>query len=404
MESTFTLHELAELAHSTPARVRQLVDLRLITAVDSGYASGDVHRVRLVNAFEAAGVPATALAAANEGGAISLAYYDQLHLEPAEPSRRTYGELLGSLEDDAGLGRLLAASGVAAPDADTRLGRDEEQLLLALVGCLRDNRDPDLLLRTVRVFGESARRASEGAMSVYGEAVERAATDIAGIPPEAVYERLLEPWARFARLVPDMARWLHQRHLSAAIDAWSVEETERVLGESGFVPPRDAVPPAVAFIDLTGFTRLVEQQGDRAAAAAAAQLAELARTVGARHGGQLVKQLGDGVLLRFRTASDAVGASLDVLDGLAAAPAMPSGHAGVASGPIITREGDVFGRTVNRAARLADTAGAGELLVTASLAEDIEVPTARFEAVGEIALQGVDGPVKLVRVVRVHGG
>ena len=79
-----------------------------------------------------------------------------------------------------------------------------------------------------------------------------------------------------------MASYLAAQHLSRAIDAFSAEATERVLAEAGFVAERQAVYPGVAFIDLTGFTRLSEERGDQVAATIALQLGELARASAAR--------------------------------------------------------------------------------------------------------------------------
>ena len=86
-----------------------------------------------------------------------------------------------------------------------------------------------------------------------------------------------------------------------------------MLEKAGFVPPRPISPPAVAFVDLTGFTRLSEERGDQAAASSAMQLATLADEAARRRSGRVVKLLGDRALLRFGGAVDAVEASLDLL-------------------------------------------------------------------------------------------
>jgi class 3 adenylate cyclase len=400
VDAELTSAGLAELAQSTPRRIEELTRLGLITGRDARYVPGDVHRVRLIEAFAAAGVPPKALARANSGGAISLSYYDQLHQPPRGSSSRTYAQVLGTLGDRAAnLRRLLDAFGVAEPEPGDRFAADVEQLLLNVLEALEANRDPDLALRAFRLYGDFARQGSEAAMSVYAEAVERANPELAGVPPGDVYERFLAPWGSLARLVPALNAWLHSQHLSAAIDAWSVEETERQLAESGFIPVRDIEPPAVAFVDLTAFTRLTEERGDRTAASVAMSFADRARAVAERRGGRLVKQLGDGVLLRFPQRVAAAEGALDLLAHLGR-DGLPEGHAGIEAGPLVVREGDVFGGTVNRASRIADQAGPGELLAPASLAERLP-DELRWEPVGVVTLQGVSEPVHLVRVTRM---
>ena len=170
-----------------------------------------------------------------------------------------------------------------------------------------------------------------------------------------------------------------------------------MLAESGFVPRRPGGHPAVAFADLTGFTALAQERGDATAAEVALKLAELATDTAARHDGRVVKLLGDGVLMRFGGAAAAVGGSLDLLERLEQTD-MPPGHVGVAEGPIIARDGDVFGRTVNLASRISDVTPSGALYVPAATGEAL-ADRFRVEAVGPATLQGV-GTVELARISR----
>jgi class 3 adenylate cyclase len=197
-----------------------------------------------------------------------------------------------------------------------------------------------------------------------------------------------------ARLAPRLAAWLYDRHLSAAIDAYSVDATERVLEDSGFVGPRQVSPPAIAFVDLTGFTQLAEERGDQVAASLAMQLATLAEEVARRHAGRVVKLLGDGVLLRFNGAVAAAEASLELLEALSTA-GLPRGHVGVDAGPLVVREGDIFGRTVNLASRLSDRAEPGEVLVSETVAAALPRAHFRCEPKGSVDLQGIPRPIKV---------
>lgn len=74
MNKAMTAETLAELAQAPAERIEKLTALGLLTRDDGHFSAGDVHRIRLVDAFEAAGVPAEALARASERGAISLNY------------------------------------------------------------------------------------------------------------------------------------------------------------------------------------------------------------------------------------------------------------------------------------------------------------------------------------------
>ena len=401
MPDRVTVEEIARRL-GVPARVvDRLIEAGVLQRDDDGLLDpGDVHRVRLLSGFEAAGVPLEALIEADRAGRISLRYYDQLHPAPAPLSGRTYQEFAASLGPAAAhLPGLFAAFGLAEPAADTSLDVEIEALVTEMLSVIETIGQPDLALRAIRLFGEGARRSADGALAVYAEAVARLTGDFAGLPTDEMFESVLWPWARFARQSAPLATWLASRHLTRAIDDYSVSQTEQILEADGFVAPRPARPPAIAFVDLTGFTRLTQERGDESAAAVALRLGEVAMDAARGHGGRLVKLLGDGVLLRFDDLAGAVAGALDLLDALPAS-GLPTGHAGVAAGYVIDRDNDVFGQTVNLAARIADAAPDGRLYLTSGDAEAIRVND-EYEAapVDAIALHGI-GLVDVVDVRR----
>ena len=394
---TLDARELAARTGTTPERVAELVALGvLVPTGPDRHDVGDVHRMRLIAAFEGAGIPLDALVDASRAGRVTFAYYDELHTPPSPPSERSYAEFRTSLGAHAErLSSLFAALGIAEPTAATRLGIDDEAFLADQLDLLEATGRPEVAERTVRLFAEANRRASEAALGVYAEVVGELGEAFLTMPPEEAYQ-VLRPWARIAREAPALARWLTAHHMSRAIDAFSATTTERMLEELGYIPERPTVLPGVAFVDLTGFTRLSEEAGDETAASVSLALGELARRVVDHHGGRLVKLLGDGVLLQFPDVTSAVDGALDLLGSLPAA-GLPPGHAGVHRGRLIEREGDVFGRTVNLAARIADVAPSTALYVTATVVEAIADLPVVVTPVGEHDLLGI-GPVPLFQV------
>jgi adenylate cyclase len=115
------------------------------------------------------------------------------------------------------------------------------------------------------------------------------------------------------------------------------------------------------------------------------------------HRGRVVKLLGDGVLMHFPDVVEAVDAAFELMDRLAASD-LPLGHVGITQGPVVARDGDIFGRTVNLAARISDVAPSGELYVPASTGQAL---LGRFVVMpaGTATLQGV-GAIDLARVLR----
>jgi adenylate cyclase len=78
---------------------------------------------------------------------------------------------------------------------------------------------------------------------------------------------------------------------------------------------------------------------------------------------------------------------------------LPPTHIGVQAGPVVFRDGDVYGRTVNVASRIADQARAGEILTGHETVERVNGGEVSFEQARSVELQGVERPVTLYRVV-----
>jgi len=132
-----------------------------------------------------------------------------------------------------------------------------------------------------------------------------------------------------------------------------------------------------AFADLVGYTALTEAHGDEAAADLALAFADEVSLLAAEYGGDVVKTLGDAVMVRCEDHGQAVRFGLRLLEQFSGRRGFPAIRIGMHTGPAVERSGDWFGGTVNLAARVAATARAGELLVTeatrAALDSDSEV-------------------------------
>jgi adenylate cyclase len=126
----------------------------------------------------------------------------------------------------------------------------------------------------------------------------------------------------------------------------------------------------------------------------ATRLTPLVQRPSDRHGGKVVKWLGDGVMFHFREPAGAVVAALEMLEAISIAD-LPPAHVGLHAGPVVFQGGDYFGRTVNIAARIADHAGSGQVLVSQEVVNSTDQRDVAFTAIGSVALKGVSQPVEL---------
>ncbi|GAC1434035.1 MAG: hypothetical protein NVSMB51_00210 [Solirubrobacteraceae bacterium] len=117
------------------------------------------------------------------------------------------------------------------------------------------------------------------------------------------------------------------------------------------------------FADITGFTEFTCLHGDELAAELAVSFHDRVWTLAAMERCEVVKSIGDAVMLRASDCRDAVRLARQILM-LSEIEGFPPIRIGIDTGPAVQRHGDWFGSTVNTAARVTGAAAPGELLLT----------------------------------------
>jgi adenylate cyclase len=131
----------------------------------------------------------------------------------------------------------------------------------------------------------------------------------------------------------------------------------------------------VLFADIAGSTRLYEILGNRSAQEIIDRALSAMTRVAERHGGALVKTIGDEIMCRFPTADQAVAAAIEIQTGLRDGD-IDAGHPvhvriGLQYGPMIQQNGDLFGDSVNVAARVSGIAKGGQIITTRDTVETL---------------------------------
>jgi class 3 adenylate cyclase len=246
--------------------------------------------------------------------------------------------------------------------------------------------------RWLRVYGDSLRRIAETETGWWRSEVVTPLLESG----TAEVEMLEVQGDLGARMAPFTEQALLAIYRGQQEHSWSqgaVELVESALEEAGLYSRLDR-PPAMCFLDITGYTRLTEERGDEAAADLAARLASLVRRSSLEHGGTPVKWLGDGVMFYFREPAAAVLAAVEMVE-VVERRGLPPAHVGIHAGPVIFQDGDYFGRTVNLAARIAEYARPGEVLVSQEVVDAADGGPLTFTDTGPVELKGVRGPLHL---------
>ena len=387
--------EVAERAGVDPGHVDRLVELGILTPdAEDGFSPGDALRARWLRSLERAGVPLEGLAVAVRDGVLSFAFLDVGAYDRfAGLSGTTFQQL--SAQTGIPLELLMVvreAFGFAEPRPEDHVHHNELSLVPLIQLQLARGFRPVIVERWLRVCGDSLRRIAEAEAAWWNSEVETAMV-ASGMTEGEMLQAQADLGSQMTPLIEQVLLAVYHGQQEHTWSQVFVEHVEGALEAAGLYRRLER-PPAMCFLDLTGYTQLTEERGDEAAADLAARLAGLVRRSAQEHDGLPVKWLGDGVMTYFRAPADAVLAALEMAE-VVVRQGLPPAHVGIHAGPVVVQDGDYFGRAVNLAARIAEYARPGEVLVSQEVVEVAAGGPVTFTEIGPVQLKGVAGMLRL---------
>ena len=393
--SGYSRQEVAQRAGVDRDYVDRLVEVGILRPeAEDTFSSGDVRRARWVQNLEQAGVPLDGMAAAISDGTLSLSYLDATAFDRFTGlSGTTFQEL--SARTGIPLELLMVvreAVGFAAPRPEDHVHQNELSVVPEIELYLANGFRPVVIERLLRVSGDSLRRIAETETAAWHSELIMPLLE-SGVAEREMLQAQADLGSRIAPLREQVLLAIYHGQQEHTWTQETIEMVERMLEGAGLHSRLDR-PPAMCFLDISGYTRLTEERGDEAAADLAARLAHLVRRSSQEHGGTPVKWLGDGVMFYFREPGDAVLAAVEMVN-VVRSHALPPAHVGIHAGPVVFQEGDYFGRTVNIAARIADYARPGEVLVSQEVVDAVDGGAVTFTEIGPVELKGVPETLRL---------
>jgi len=388
--------EAASRAGLDAGYIDRLIELGIITPDPADQlTTGDVRRAEMARTLETADIALEDLAASIRDGHLSLAFMDA-------PTYDRFAilsdETFEGLSERTGLPLDLLmlireATGSAMPNPDDRVREGELAVVPVIEAGLAIGFRTVSIARRLRVLGDGLRRVAETEADAYRSdlmepmlAKGATAAELSATSTSAETLRLDQAMDEAV-----LAIWHAQQ-----VRPWTADIItmfEQSLADAGLLTPLHR-PPAICFLDITGYTRLTHERGDEAAAELAEGLGRLVHRSATEHGGRPVKWLGDGVMIHFPDPGSGVLAALDMVDGVSAA-GLPPAHVGLHAGPVLSQEGDYFGQTVNLASRIGEYARPGEVLVTQEVVDASAEVGATFSEIGPVELKGISTVVRL---------
>jgi class 3 adenylate cyclase len=279
--------------------------------------------------------------------------------------------------------QINRAAGFPEPGPDDRVFGEKFVGLAAGLAAAESLFGEAAVLQLVRVMGAAMARVADALVSAFLVNVEPSAR--AEEQSEIGVARANAEAAALLPFVGDTIDVLLRQHLLTA--------RRTILGDAadtGYETQR----LCVGFIDLVGSTALAERLSTREFGEVLTEFEKVAADTITAAGGRVVKLIGDEVLFTARDERTGCEAALDLSKQFAEHPRVPAARAGLASGDVMLRDGDVFGPVVNLAARAVALAGPGELVVPAGVAKTAGLEA---ESLGSQALKGFERGIELCR-------
>ena len=389
-----TLEQVAARAGVTRATVRRWVKEGLVPQYEGTWTPAAASHVRIVARLRERGHSVSTIREASQSGKLAFGYIDELL--PSSEARYTLREAARELDvEEALIERLVSAMGLNALSTE-EISEVDLQVLRYGAEVLAAGLPLPALLQIVRVYGQAMAQVADAEVRLFHlylhEPLMR--EGVPGVEVAQAMEGMTREMLPFA--VP-FINYLHGRMLGYFVEQDVIGHIESDLDDEE-TAEEGRMRVAIAFADLAGYTKLTEEQGEAEAVGAVERFVERVEQtlpIDAR----VIKTLGDEVMV--------VGADAGALTGWAVGlgAELPSGspppRIGIHSGAALYRDGDYYGREVNRAARVVARAAGGEVLVTRPVVEAASrLDGLEFELIGEVVLKGFTEPTELFNVSR----
>lgn len=332
---------------------------------EGGFEPLDVERVRLVQLLARRGIDSTmAIETLHARPELLERYVEQLFPDAVLPTITAddVAEEIGL--DRALVGRLWDAAGL--DQVSDQLTEEDLTSVRALSIAINIGFPEDALVQMLRVYADALNRVGEAEARLFHFYVHERLRSERMEPAELAAATAAATDQLLALIEPTIV-FFHRRGLTRAVRD---DLVMHLAEDAGLLPPDDEtgrLMAAIAFIDLARFTALTEAMGDAAATDILDRFSQMVRSAVMPCGGRVVKQIGDAFMLVFDDAASAVTCALSIRDAALAEPQFLGTRQGLHWGPVLYREGDYYGATVNLAARIVAEASADQVLVSGNL-------------------------------------
>ena len=385
--NAISLAEASRLAGMSSSTLKRWADEGLVPVQDGRWTRASAAQARVIARMRERGYSVDAIREAARGGRLAFGYAEDLFQVPEGRYTREQAAELTGLEPEL-IERLMTLLGTPL-SADGMLNEEDLKAMRHCANVLSSGFPLVAFLQLVRVYAQSIRRVADAEVRLFHLYVHEPLMHDE-VPPLEIAEEMGELAADLLPVTGPLMEYMHNRYLRFYIEQDVVGHMEADIGGAGRGLAR--VSMTFCFVDLTGFTRYTEEEGDEEALD---MIERFIDTVEATLPSEatIVKTIGDEVMV---VSPEPATLTEWAVGFLALFQERPQPRVGIHRGAAVFRDGDYFGGDVNLAHRVVSRALGGEVLVTEAVVEAIdESDFLRFDAIGEVVLKGFPEPISL---------
>jgi adenylate cyclase len=393
-DERISLSEAARRSGVPASTLKRWAAAKILPVRRGRWTAAAAAQARVVARMRERGHSLEELRQAGREGRLAFGFVEELF--PGAEEQATIGDVAAEtgLEPEL-IERILVILGTPLGQ-ERLLGPDDVKALRHCARVLAAGFPLVAFLQLVRVYVQSMRRIADAEVRLFHLYVHEPMIRDA-LPELEIAEEMGELAADILPLAAPMTEYLHTRYLRYFMEQDVVGHMETDLD----APASDLgqVPVTLCFIDLTGFTRYTEEEGDREALDVVENFVETVEaTLPAE--ATIVKTIGDEVMVVSPDPGSLTEWAVALLGRF---PERPRPRVGIHHASAVYRDGDYFGTHVNLVHRVVGRAQAGEVLVTDRVADSLRGRGLACEPIGEVVLKGFPEPTPLYVVSDATG-
>ena len=386
-EERISLSEAARRAGVSTGTLKRWAEEKVLPVRKGRWTAAAAAQARVVARMRERGHSLDELKRAGREGRLAFGFAEDLFPEPEQQTTVEEVAEETGLEPEL-IERILVILGTPL-EGDRLLGPTDVSAMRHCARVLAAGFPLVAFLQLVRVYAQSLRRIADAEVRLFHLYVhEPLIRD--GVPELEMAEEMGELAGDLLPLASPMIDYLHTRYLRFFLEQDVVGHMESELGTAASQVHH--LPITLCFIDLTGFTRYTEEEGDLEALDVIENFVETVETTMPPEA-TIVKTIGDEVMVVSPEPASLTEWAVELMGRF---PLRPQPRVGIHYAQAVYRDGDYFGSHVNLAHRVVSRAHAGEVMVTDRVIEAIRGRDGlAFDPIGEVNLKGFPAPTAL---------